>query len=158
VRYQLFVAFLIATTAPAFADGTPTGGQEPTRSVSLMKAPGAPVVIDSAYLDVVRRSDGKHDEENVSCLRYRNVASEPIVTVRFERTYFSSTRSRIGSDVVEDRTKRKPNRNAKPGTVPLAQAYWECTHTPNHFGATFQSVSIVPASVTFASGKTWQLR
>jgi len=158
VRRQFVVALLIATTSAAFADGTPAGGKEPTRSVSLMKAPGAPVVIDSAYLDVVRRTDAKHDEENVSCLRYRNVSSEPIVTVRFERTYFSSSRSRVDSDVVEDRKPRKPNRNAKPGTVPLAQAYWECTHTPNQLGATFQSVSIVPESVTFASGRTWHVR
>jgi hypothetical protein len=158
VRWQTLTALLVALATPARADGIPPGGQEPTRPVSLSNVPGAPVVIDSAYIDIVSGSNGKHDDVNVSCVRYRNVAGETITAVRFERTYYNGSRARIGSDAVEDHTRRKPNRNAKPGTAPLAQSYWECTHTPNPYGAAFQSVNITPVFVTFASGKTWQLR
>jgi len=158
MRCRFLATLLVATATAAHADGIPPGGQEPTRPVTLLKVPGAPVVIDSAYIDIVGGASGGAANVNVSCVRYRNVAKEPIVAVRFERTYFDGSRIRIGSDSVEDHTRRKPNPNAKPGTIPLAQAYWECTHTPNPYGATFQSASITPVFVAFASGKTWKLR
>ena len=155
---SLVPALLLACAAPALADGIPPGGQEPTRPVALPRVPGAPVVIDSAYVDVVSGATGHHDDVNVSCVRYRNVAAEPIVAVRSSARIFDGSRSRLGSDSVEDRTKRKPNKDARPGTVPLADAYWDCTHRRNPYGAAMQSVSIAPIFVQFASGKTWQLR
>ncbi|MBD5654728.1 MAG: hypothetical protein IAI50_06055 [Candidatus Eremiobacteraeota bacterium] len=158
MRFRFLVALLLASATQATADGIVPGGQEPTRAVSLTTVRGAPVAIDSAYVDIVAGARNKLDGVTVSCVRYRNVASEPIVAVRFERTYYNGSRNRVGSDFVEDRTRREPNRDARPGTVPLAKAYWNCTHTPNRYGATYRSVNIRPISATFASGKTWALR
>ena len=90
-------------------------------------------------------------------MRYRNVASESIVSVRFGRTYVDASGRRLGSDSVEDHTTRKPNRNAMPGTVPVAAGYWDCTHTPNPYGSKLKTVSIQPVFVKFLSGKTWRL-
>jgi hypothetical protein len=151
----LLVALFAAAAAPALADGIPPGGQEPTRAVALPQRPDAPVIIDSAYLDVLSGANGGHDDLNVSCVRYRNMASEPIVEVRFSRTFFDGSRSVLGSDSVEDHATRKPNPEAKPEAVPLASAYWDCTKTPNRYGARLQSVSIEPVYVRFASGRTW---
>jgi hypothetical protein len=158
VRCTFLAALVTALATPASADGIPPGGQDPTRAVSLPQRPGAPVIIDSAYVDIVGGANGEHDDINVSCVRYRNVASEPLVEIRFQRTFFDGSRQRMGSDSVEAHTKRKPNPNALPGTGPLADAYWACSHTPNPYGAKMQTVSIEPVYVKFASGKTWQLR
>lgn len=157
-RCALLAAFVVALAAPAAADGIPVGGQDPTRAVGLPKRPGTPVVIDTAYVNILSGANGAHDDVNVSCIRYRNVATEPIVMIRFERAYFDESRARIGSDSVDTHTKRKPNPNDLPGTGPLANAYWACTHTKNPYGAKVQTVTIEPVYVKFASGKTWQLR
>ena len=146
---------LLAGMTPVLADGT--DGPSPTRLVALPRIPGAPVVIDSAYVDILTGSNGELDAANVGCVRYRNVASESIVSVRFERTYFDKSDGRLGSDSVDDHAKRKPNRNALPGTVPVAAGYWDCTHTPNPYGSRLRTVSIQPVFVKFLSGKTWRL-
>lgn len=150
-------AALVVAALPAAADGIPPGGQDPTRAVALPKHPGTPVVIDTAYIDVVSGANGDRDDVNVSCIRYRNVATEPIVMIRFERTYFDGSRAKLGSDSVETHTTRKPNPKDLPGTGPLANAYWACTHTKNPYGATMQTATIEPVYVKFASGKDWQL-
>jgi len=140
---------------PALADGSLGAGA--TRPVTLLQIPGAPVLIDTAYVDILNGPGGELDAANVGCVRYRNVASESIVSVRFERTYFDASGGKLGSDSVEDHKTRKPNRSAKPGVVPVAAGYWDCTHTANPYGSKVQSVSIRPAFVKFSSGKTWQL-
>ena len=158
VRVNRWAALLLLTVmTPVLADGQPPGGQDPTRPVRLPQIQGAPVVIDSAYIDIVSGGlNGEVDAENVGCVRYRNVGSEPIVQVLFERTYFDASGVRLGSDSVEDHATRKPNPNAKPGTGPVGDAYWDCTHTPNPYGPKLQSASIAPGFVKFWSGKTWR--
>jgi hypothetical protein len=151
-------AALVAAPAAARADGIPPGGQDPTRAVALPKVPGAPVVIDTAYVDILSGANGEHDDVNSSCIRYRNVATDTIVEIRFQRTFFDEARARIGEDSVETHTTRKPNPHDLPGTGPLANAYWACTHGKNPYGPKMQTVTIQPVYVKFTSGKTWQLR
>ena len=154
---RLTAMLLVTAMTPVLADGQPAGGQDPTRPVRLPQIQGAPVVIDTAYVDIVSGGlNGELYAENVGCVRYRNVGSEPIVQVLFERTYFDATGTRIGSDSVEDHVTRKPNPNAKPGVGLVADAYWDCTHTPNPYGVKLQSASIAPVFVKFWSGKTWR--
>jgi len=145
----------LALAAPASADGIPPGGQDPTRAVTLPHRPGTPVFIDSAYVDIVSGANGEHDDINVSCVRYRNVAAEPLVEVHFKRTFLDGSRAVLGSDSVEAHTKRNPNPKAVPGVGLLKDAYWACSHTPNPYGPTMQTVTIEPVYVKFASGKTW---
>jgi len=156
VRWPFLVALVLALAAPASADGIPPGGQDPTRAVSLPQRPGAPVIIDSAYVDIVSGANGEHDDINVSCVRYRNIASEPLVEIHFKRTFFDGSRAVVGTDSVEAHTKRMPNPKALPGVGLLKDAYWACSHTPNPYGPTMQTVSIEPVYVKFSSGKTWQ--
>jgi len=151
----LVAILLLAGMTPVLADGS--SGRTVTRLVVLPKIPGAPVVIDSAYVDIMSGPNGELDAANVGCVRYRNLASESIVSVRFERTYLDASSGHLGSDSIEDHTKRKPNRNALPGTGPVAAGYWDCTHTANPYGAKVVSVSIQPVFVKFLSGKTWRL-
>ena len=146
---------LLAGMTSVLADGS--SGRTVTRLVILPRTPGAPIVIDSAYVDILNGPNGELDATNAGCVRYRNVASESIVSVRFERTYLDASNGRLGSDSVEDHTKRKPNRNALPGTGPVADAYWDCTRTRNPYGSKVGSVSIQPVFVKFLSGKTWPL-
>ncbi len=155
----LLTALLLtaAFMTPALADGIPPGGQDPTRAVALPQRPGAPVVIDAAYVDIVSGANGEHDDIDVSCVRYRNMASEPLVEVHFKRTFFDGSRAVMGTDSVEAHTKRMPNPKALPGVGLLKDAYWACSHTPNPYGPTMQTVSIEPVYVKFTSGKTWQL-
>jgi hypothetical protein len=155
LRWTLLAALVLALAAPASADGIPPGGQDPTRAVTLPHRPGVPVFIDSAYVDIVSGANGEHDDINVSCVRYRNVAAEPLVEVQFKRTFLDGSRAVLGSDSVEAHTKRNPNPKAVPGVGLLKDAYWACSHTPNPYGPTMQTVTIEPVYVKFASGKTW---
>jgi hypothetical protein len=155
LRWTLLAALVLALAAPASADGIPPGGQDPTRAVTLPHRPGVPVFIDSAYVDIVSGANGEHDDINVSCVRYRNVAAEPLVEVHFKRTFLDGSRAVLGSDSVEAHTKRNPNPKAVPGVGLLKDAYWACSHTPNPYGPTMQTVTIEPVYVKFASGKTW---
>ena len=159
MRYPLLAALLLtaAMMTPALADGIPPGGQDPPRAVALPQRAGAPVIIDSAYVDIVSGANGEHDDINVSCVRYRNVGSEPLVEIHFTRTFFDGARAVMGTDSVEAHTKRMPNSKALPGVGLLKDAYWACSHTPNPYGPTMQTVSIEPVYVKFVSGKTWQL-
>lgn len=159
MRLPILAALLLTTAmmTPALADGIPPGGQDPTRPVALPQRHGAPVIIDSAYVDIVSGANGAHDDIDVSCVRYRNMGSEPLVEVHFKRTFFDGTRAVMGSDTVEAHTKRAPNPKALPGVGLLKDAYWACSHTPNPYGPTMQTVSIEPVYVKFVSGKTWQL-
>lgn len=146
----------LALMTPALADGVPAG-ESAERGIILPKVPNAPVVIDTAYADVLSGPNGEHDAALYACVRYRNVGSEPIVSVRFSRTYLDTHLRRLGSDSVEDHTTRKPNPNAKPGVVPVAAGYWDCVHKPNPYGHEVRMLSIWPVFVKFSSGKTWRL-
>jgi hypothetical protein len=155
VRWTFLAALVLALAAPASADGIPAGGQDPTRAVTLPHRPGVPVFIDSAYVDIVSGANGEHDDINVSCIRYRNVATEPLVEIHFKRTFLDGSRAVMGSDSVEAHTRRNPNAKAVPGVGLLKDAYWACSHTPNPYGPTMQTVTIEPVYAKCASGKTW---
>jgi len=153
----LFASLLAATGALASADGAAPSANDrsPTRMVMLPANPGAPVIIDYAYVDLRTDADGKRDSVNASCIRYRNVAREPLTSVRFARTYFDVHGRRLGGDAVTDSKTRAPNANATPGNAPLAAAYWDCSQSPLRFGANVESAAIAPVLVKFQSGKSW---
>ena len=50
---RLTAMLLVTAMTPVLADGQPAGGQDPTRPVRLPQIQGAPVVIDTAYVDIV---------------------------------------------------------------------------------------------------------
>jgi hypothetical protein len=154
-----FAATCFATVSlGAAADDAPPppGYDTGTRVVTVVSVPGAPVVIDTAYVNLRDGSDSRHDSVNASCVRYRNVATETIKRVRFERRYFDAARHELGSDAVEDATTRIPDPNAKPGVVPVGEAYWVCTQTAIAYGAKVSSVVLRPVYVKFASNAVWQ--
>ena len=156
---QLAAMLLLAVMTPVLADGVPPpGAVDPTRPVSLPDVPKAPVYIDSAYVDILGGPTGEPNfEEDTGCFRFRNLASETIVLARFKRAFLDAKRHLLGSDSIEDHKARKPNRNAMPGTVPVAAGYWDCWDKPNRYGSKVASVSIYPTFVKFSSGKTWRL-
>ena len=69
---RLVAILLLAGMTPVLADGS--SGRTVTRLVILPRIPGAPVVIDSAYVDIVNGPNGELDAANVGCVRYRNLA------------------------------------------------------------------------------------
>jgi hypothetical protein len=147
----------LALMTPALADGVPKG-ESPERGIVLPKAPHAPVVIDSAYADVLNGPNGEHDAQTYACVRYRNVGSESIVVVRFRRTYLDTHLRPLGSDSIEDHKTRKPDPNNLPGEGPLASAYWDCVYRSNPYGHEVWMFIVRPVFVKFSSGKTWQSR
>jgi hypothetical protein len=94
--------------------------------------------------------NGENDGVSTGCIRYRNLAAETINSVQFRRTFVSGSRNVLGSDIVEDHVKRKPNKNDMPGKVPVAAGYWKCTEKANPYGPKVSTIIIV-------SGKTWRL-
>jgi hypothetical protein len=147
-----------AMPSPAGADdhAPPAGFETGTRVVKLMTIPGAPVVIDTAYVNLRNGADGKPVSVNASCVRYRNVAHENIRSVRFERNYFDASGHEVGSDAVDDATERAPDPGAVPGTGPVGDAYWVCTQTSLAYGPKVASVTISPVRVQFASSSVWR--
>ena len=154
-----FLVSVLATTGVlALADATAPSADErsATRMVRLPASAGAPVIIDYAYVNLRTGADGKRDSLNASCIRYRNVAREPLTSVRFARTYFDARGRRLGGDATTDATLRAPNAAAKPGSVPVAASYWNCSQSSLTFGAKVETAAIAPVIVKFRSGKTWR--
>jgi hypothetical protein len=150
-------ATLLLIATPALSDGVPhAGAEDPTRPIALPDIKGAPVYIDTAYIDVLAGPSGEADSQDTGCVRYRNVASETTTLVRFKRTFLDASHKPLGSDFTEDHKARKPNKGAMPGTVPVAAGYWVCTQKTNPYGAKVRAFVITPAFVKFSSGKTWQ--
>ena len=124
--------------------------------VKLPASPGAPVIIDYAYVNLQTGADGKRDSVNASCIRYRNLAPESLTSVRFNRMYFDARGRRLGGDVVTDSKPRAPNASAKPGNAPVGASYWDCSQRSLPYGANVEWAVIAPALVKFESGKTWR--
>jgi hypothetical protein len=152
----LTIALCAMTMSASAADENCDTPDEGTRSVEVVSIQGAPVIIDSVFVSVRDASNGTHDGANASCVRYRNVATENIELVRFERRYFAADGRELGTDTIEDRAERAPDPNAKPGIAPVAEAYWLCTNTPLPYGAKVSSAMILPVLVKFASSKVWE--
>jgi hypothetical protein len=152
----LTIALCAMTMAASAADDTCVTDDEGTRAVEVVSIQGAPIVIDSVFVNLRDASNGTHDGTNASCVRYRNVAAENVELVRFERRYFSADGHQLGTDTIEDRAERAPDPNAKPGNVPVAAAYWLCTNTQLPYGAKVSTAMILPVLVKFASSKVWQ--
>jgi hypothetical protein len=144
------------TLAAADDNAPPPGYDEGTRSVAIVTFAGAPVVIDAASVNLHQDADGKPLAANSACVRYRNVARENITSIRFERRYMNAAGKELGSDTIQDNVVRAPDPDAKPGVVPVGDAYWLCTQTHVAYGAMVARVVLFPILVTFSSDSMWR--
>lgn len=154
----LLVGCFAVTMAIAAADDSapPPNYDEGTRSVTVVSFQGAPVVIDAASVNLHRDADGKPLAMSSACVRYRNVARDNIESVRFERRYMDAAGKELGSDTVQDTVERIPDPGAKPGEVPVGDAYWLCTQTHVPYGAKIATIVLFPIQVKFRSNDVWQ--
>ena len=149
--------FAVTMTIAAADDSAPPPGyDEGTRSVAVVSFRDAPVIIDAASVNLHQDADGKPLAVNSACVRYRNVARENIASVRFERRYMNAAGKELGFDTVQDTVERAPDPGAKPGVVPVGDAYWLCTQTHVPYGARVASVVLFPILVKFSSNDMWQ--